>query len=179
MDENKNIAIGKRIKNIRVSLGNNMEEFGKRLSPVATKGTVSKWENGKYIPSNDRLRQIAELGNVTMDFLLEGDKKIDGNNGIGNTSFSVKIHTRKNNVYDISGFYFIQREWMVLNGDFGLFLNFIFETDSHDFEDVLKGTAKEILNQIEYPKNENGKIAIFYVEQDEKTYRVKKMGFEV
>lgn len=114
-----------------------------------------------------------------MDFLLEGDKKIDGNNGIGNTPFSVKIHTRKNNVHDITGFYYIQREWMVLDGEFGLFLKFIFETDSHDFEDVLKGTAKEILNQIDYPKNENGKIAIFYVEQDEKTYRVKKMGFEV
>ena len=176
---NNNILIGKKIKNIRISLGDNMEEFGKRLSPVATKGTISKWENGKYIPNNDRLRQIAELGNVSIDFLFEEDKKLDGNNGIEKAAFSVQIQTKKNNLYNISGYYFIQRDWLALDGGFGLFLDFIFETDSHDFDDVLKGAAKEILKTIDYPKNENGKIAILYVVKSEKGYQVKKMGFEI
>lgn len=178
MKENKNVSIGKKIKNIRISLGDNMEEFGKRLSPVATKGTISKWENGKYIPNNPRLQQIAKLGNVSMKYLLEVEPKKNANNGIGKTPFSLKINT-KNNQYNISGFYYIQKEWVTLNGEYGLFLYFIFGTESHDFADVLKEIAKAILEPIEYPKKENGKIPIFYIEKLEKVYTVKKMRFEV
>lgn len=62
--------IADKIRTIRLNLGMNMDEFGKRLSPVATKGTISKWENGKYIPNNTRLKQIAELGDTTTEDLL-------------------------------------------------------------------------------------------------------------
>lgn len=73
MTENYNKKeIGQRVKNIRTTLGLNMEEFGKKISPTATKGTISNWENGNYLPNNDRLRQIAELGNVSMSYLLDG-----------------------------------------------------------------------------------------------------------
>lgn len=72
-------TIGSRIKLIRSNLGLSMEEFGKMLNPVATKGTVSKWENGKYIPNNERLKTIADLGNTTAAFLL---RPADGENSI-------------------------------------------------------------------------------------------------
>lgn len=73
---NKN-EIGQRIKNIRATLGLNMEEFGKKISPPATKGTISNWENGNYLPNNERLRQITEIGNVSMTYLLEGKMTFD------------------------------------------------------------------------------------------------------
>lgn len=170
--------MGNRIHAIRVGLGDTMEQFGKRLSPIATKGTISKWENGKYIPNNERLKQIAELGNVEITYLLEGEQKENVSEGIGNTRFSFEIDT-KNDSFNISGFYFIQKEWLMLNGGYGLFIHFIFETSSHDFADVLKDIAKKILNNTEYPKNENGRMPIFFVEPFEKTYTVKKMGFEI
>lgn len=72
MNENDGKQIGTRIKSVRVSKGMTMEEFGGQLSPKASKGTISKWENGRYLPNNDRLKQIAEIGNVSINYLLEG-----------------------------------------------------------------------------------------------------------
>ncbi|WP_265460080.1 helix-turn-helix domain-containing protein [Enterococcus sp. HY326] len=71
-DKQNNIAIGTRIKSIRISQGLTMEDFGKKFTPKATKGTVSNWENGNYLPNNERLKRIAEIGNVSMVYLLEG-----------------------------------------------------------------------------------------------------------
>lgn len=72
MNNDKKSDIGSRIKSIRVSTGLTMNDFGKKLDPVATKGTVSNWEKGNYLPNNTRMKQIAELGNVSMLYLLEG-----------------------------------------------------------------------------------------------------------
>lgn len=74
------IEVGKRIKNIRLSLSNpklTMEEFGKLITPEADKAAVSKWEKGAYLPNSERLVQIANLGNVTTDFILFG-KELNG-----------------------------------------------------------------------------------------------------
>lgn len=71
MGNNKK-EIGSRIKSIRISQGLSMEEFGKKFEPKATKGTVSNWENGNYLPNNERLKRISEIGQVSMLYLLEG-----------------------------------------------------------------------------------------------------------
>lgn len=66
-------AIGRRIKNIRLQQGMTTEKFAKifhERSP--SKGTISKWENGHYLPNNDRLKRIAEVGETTVDYLLNG-----------------------------------------------------------------------------------------------------------
>lgn len=74
--------LGKRIKSIRLSYGDNLEEFGKRkikntdTSLNATRSLVSAWENGRYVPSPERLKIIAELGNMTVEELLYGEKGI-------------------------------------------------------------------------------------------------------
>lgn len=65
-----NKAIGQRIKNIRIGLGMTTEDFAKIFK--ASKGTVSKWENGYYIPNNERLKKIAEEGEVSINYLLYG-----------------------------------------------------------------------------------------------------------
>lgn len=61
-------TIGERIKDIRNSLGLTCEEFGAKLN--VKKGTVSNWENNNRIPDALMLVRIADLGNVSADYLL-------------------------------------------------------------------------------------------------------------
>lgn len=68
--------LGKRIKKIRADLGETAEVFGKHFKPNANRSLVSAWENGRYVPSPERLKKIAELGEMSVDELLYGDYKI-------------------------------------------------------------------------------------------------------
>jgi transcriptional regulator with XRE-family HTH domain len=77
--------VGKRIRDIRLQLGRNMTQFaelineGDATGKVAT-GTVNNWESGKNIPNAGRLRKIAELGRVSVEFLLTGNRAVTINN---------------------------------------------------------------------------------------------------
>lgn len=64
--------VGKRIRKIRKDKGLTMEEFGKLFDPIASKGVVSNWENNYNLPNNERLKRIAELGEITLNELLYG-----------------------------------------------------------------------------------------------------------
>lgn len=68
MKNNKEV-LGQRIKLIRIKNGMTLEEFGKQILN-ANKSIVSKWERGNTIPNNERLAKIAEIGNVTIEYLL-------------------------------------------------------------------------------------------------------------
>lgn len=68
-----NSVVGLRIRNIRHSLGLTMEDFGNKLTPKASKGVVSNWENNYNLPNNKRLKQISELGGMTVQELLATD----------------------------------------------------------------------------------------------------------
>lgn len=74
MKTNKNDpkSVGLRIKNIRQIIGDTMEQFAKKIDDKAKSGTVSNWETGKNMPNNKRLARIADLGGVTVEYLLEG-----------------------------------------------------------------------------------------------------------
>ena len=67
-------ALGQRIKSLRKSKGLTMEQFGK-LFDNASKGVVSNWEKGSNVPNNERLKMIAEFGEITVDELLYGSFK--------------------------------------------------------------------------------------------------------
>jgi transcriptional regulator with XRE-family HTH domain len=69
-----NYEVGYRINSIRKDLGLNQEDFGKRISD-AHKSLVSKWETGKNLPNNERLKAIAEIGGISVNELLYGDMK--------------------------------------------------------------------------------------------------------
>ena len=60
---------GEQIKSIRLELGETLEEFGKRFNPPANRSLVSGWENGRYLPSPERLKVIAEIGGVSVEEL--------------------------------------------------------------------------------------------------------------
>lgn len=70
METNKK-QVGMRIKDIRLSLGESMEEFGKRFD--TSKGTVNNWEKGRNLPNKSNLLKIAKLGKMTPSELLKGD----------------------------------------------------------------------------------------------------------
>lgn len=68
----KNEDMGRKIKQIRLDLGKSQFEFGQLFDPPAPKSAVSRWEHGGS-PNKKRLKKIAELGNVPIDFLTDGN----------------------------------------------------------------------------------------------------------
>lgn len=67
MPKQNNISIGKRIALIRGRL--TQAEFGEIIGVGAA--TISKYESGR-VPKTYILAKIAEFGNVTVDWILEG-----------------------------------------------------------------------------------------------------------
>ena len=61
---------GEQIKSIRLELGETLEEFGKRFNPPANRSLVSGWENNRYLPSPERLKEIAEIGGIPVKDLV-------------------------------------------------------------------------------------------------------------
>lgn len=68
--------VGERISAIRKSLGLTMEMFGNKVLN-ADRSLVSKWERGKAVPNNARVKIIAEIGNVSVSYLLYGKTTFD------------------------------------------------------------------------------------------------------
>lgn len=62
-----------RIKSIRLSLGETMEEFGKRFN--TSKATINNWEKGRNKPNKNNLLLIANLGGISIDELLNGNSQ--------------------------------------------------------------------------------------------------------
>lgn len=67
-------AVGKRILQIRKKYGYSMQKFGEIIDN-APKGSVNSWEKGVNLPNEKRLKQIATLGNITLNELLYGSFK--------------------------------------------------------------------------------------------------------
>lgn len=67
------IAVGARIREIRLARGMTLEEFGNLFS--ASKSIASRWEKGKSIPNNIRIKAIADMANISVQELLYGIKE--------------------------------------------------------------------------------------------------------
>ena len=65
------LGLSERIKKVRGRLS--QEEFGRHLGGLQ-KSTVSRYEKGR-IPDEETLNNIANIGNVTMEWLLKGDER--------------------------------------------------------------------------------------------------------
>lgn len=66
------LETGNRIKAARIEKGLSMEQLGEKLTPPASKGAVSNWENGYNLPNNARLKQLSDILDVSTSYLLEG-----------------------------------------------------------------------------------------------------------
>lgn len=79
---NEKEVIGQRIKNIRVTRKETLEEFARKIRNETdgkiktTKSNVSKWEKGLNIPNDITLKAIANLGGVSTDYILHGEKEL-------------------------------------------------------------------------------------------------------
>lgn len=69
--------VGRLIKNIRITNGLTMEEFGARLR--TSKAAVNNWEKGVNLPNKERLKKIADLGGISVNYLLYGIHDLAGN----------------------------------------------------------------------------------------------------
>lgn len=67
------IAVGARIREIRLARGMTLEEFGNLFS--ASKSIASRWEKGKSIPNNIRIKAIADMANISVQELLYGTQE--------------------------------------------------------------------------------------------------------
>lgn len=63
---------GERIRSLRTSRGMTLEQFGELFDPPASKSIVSRWEAGKSIPSNERLKNLSDKFKISTNYLLYG-----------------------------------------------------------------------------------------------------------
>ena len=69
-----NPDIGNRIKQVRLKNGKSQEDFGSLFDPPVNKASVSRWESGKTLPTSKRLQKIADLGGVSVEYLINGSR---------------------------------------------------------------------------------------------------------
>lgn len=68
-------AVGRRIKQLRISKGYTLEAFGKLFG--AKKSNVHSWEKGDYLPNKERLYNISKFAEITVNELLYGNTEKD------------------------------------------------------------------------------------------------------
>lgn len=68
-------AVGRRIKNIRLSKGLTLDGVGKILK--ADTSNICRWENGKMLPSKNRIYKISKFAGITVNQLLYGGSEQD------------------------------------------------------------------------------------------------------
>lgn len=59
---------GERLRGLRKQYGLTQGDLAARLGTV--KSTISQWESGYRVPSEDMLRKIAEIFDVSVDYLI-------------------------------------------------------------------------------------------------------------
>lgn len=71
----KNTDIGQRIKRLRLKMGYSQTSFAELFDPPISKAAVSRWESGNRVPEPDKLKQIADITNSSVNYLLHGNVK--------------------------------------------------------------------------------------------------------
>ena len=71
------MTIGEKIKNARMENGLTQEELASKM--MVSRQAITKWEADKGIPDVSNLKLLAQLLNVSVDYLLDDGWKIDVN----------------------------------------------------------------------------------------------------
>ncbi|QTL97910.1 helix-turn-helix domain-containing protein [Iocasia frigidifontis] len=69
------MTLGKRICKLRKKNGLKQEDLGKKLKVV--KSTISLYENDVNIPDINKIKKLAEIFEVSLEYLLFGKKQSD------------------------------------------------------------------------------------------------------
>ncbi|GEO77598.1 hypothetical protein LCR01_20410 [Companilactobacillus crustorum] len=95
------MILGTRIKEEREKKGWSQNDLAEKLH--VSRQSVSKWELGSAYPDIERLIQISDLFNVTLDSLIKGDNRLQKNIKV---EHSTEYHM---NVWD-----FLSRYWWLI-----------------------------------------------------------------
>lgn len=139
------IALGNRIKSIRLEKSMNLKEFGYYIDNTSD-SIVSRWEKGKSVPNAKRLKLIANAGGISVNELLYGSLK----SYIGSKIMECYEELLSGrNVDGLENF----KDYLISNGA-QIYLNFFPEasydnvTDSHVKEFILTWVYHKNLDEI-------------------------------
>ncbi|MFR5652473.1 MAG: helix-turn-helix domain-containing protein [Veillonella parvula] len=155
-DINKDIVqrvyLSRRIKEIRKQLGLSMSEFGEKLD--TSKNSVSQWESAKVIPNAERLRKIAELGKVPIEFLYLSDLDVvDLNVELSSKYTELMMPASYFNDYTSCKVYKFDAElsFLIISGKHSLKASCYIYDDSLGFcSIVIEETSRDIPHQFRY-----------------------------
>lgn len=135
-------TLGKRIENIRLELGLNKTEFGKLFG--TTGSLVKKWESDKVIPSENRLKAIADIGDKTVEYLLYGDSMVADvyNDCLTNIEKFINSEGEQNSSPDFNIDVLLEVDDLIENADLAKTKNFL-EEIKEDFIPILQSRIKE------------------------------------
>lgn len=68
------MTFGEKLKEARKDAGLSQEQFAEKMS--VSRSAVAKWETDKGMPDVNNLKVIAQLLNVSVDYLLDDEEKI-------------------------------------------------------------------------------------------------------
>lgn len=71
------MTFGEKIKDARKTAGLSQEQFAEKMN--VSRSAVAKWETDKGMPDINNLKVMAQLLNVSVDYLLDDDEKISFN----------------------------------------------------------------------------------------------------
>jgi len=80
MKEAGMLRIGDKIETLRKAKGWSHEELAEKMG--TTPSSVSRWKSGRVTPSAETLAQLAQLFDVTVDYLLFDDVPLQPRGGI-------------------------------------------------------------------------------------------------
>ena len=86
------MTLGDRIYELRTTKGLSQEQFA--LEIEVSKETVAHWENDVVMPSIHKLILLSELFDVSLDYLIKGQDKINQ---------SINCQYRQNRIYAVIG----------------------------------------------------------------------------
>ena len=71
------MTLGEKLKKARKEAGLSQEQLAEKLS--VSRSAVAKWESGKGMPDVNNLKVIAQLLDVSVDYLLDEEEKLSFN----------------------------------------------------------------------------------------------------
>ena len=69
------MTLGEKIKEARKQCGLSQEQLAEKMT--VSRSAIAKWETDKGIPDVDNLRALAQLLNVSVDYLLDAGGTVD------------------------------------------------------------------------------------------------------
>ncbi|MEG3006882.1 MAG: helix-turn-helix transcriptional regulator, partial [Oscillospiraceae bacterium] len=103
------IKIGKFIAQLRYNNNMTQEELGEKLG--VTNKTISRWENGNYMPNIEMLQMLSKEFSVSINELICGEKIVDSD--FRQKADDTIVEVLKNNTFSVKEKYdFWKKKWL-------------------------------------------------------------------